>query len=370
MDLTNELAVYKTLTDKNNLLFIKNLLEKVKGVETINKVEDPDMDNLLHIINSHNSYDYSTASLKNYVVRNIIETSNNPKNQIASYSPITMGEYTKIKESRENNTTLSLMDGLSMDVQQETNAVGKDVIGIAANGIKDYFAMVEYFSKYYKGEINKFDNQYFERTFNIDGLSTTVNRIAGLKLDDTALKVLNDYIGKQLSINLNPNSDPSLVLSSLLSAATDNAKELILKAINAGKEFASMHIYLITLGFNEGAVAKFMTSPDILGLLSEFKANIFVPGQDHKTPDAVLNNLTKDKLTDNIVEFKKIFNLSKELSFLARILKINQGLKASPENLYLYLKGIENEFLSREKQFSKENFDKVKEMYGLPKSAN
>ena len=354
--------------------FIITLLSKVRGSDSIIKLEHPRINELLEIINNHNNYEYSTTSLKNYVVRNIIETSNHPKNQISSHSPITFGEYEDIKKSKDNSFVLSLMDGISMYQQQETNAVGKDVIGIAANGIKDYFALVEYFSKYYSGEIKKTDNEYFERTFTLNGETPVkVNRIAGLSLEKQASDILNKYIGREFStaLNLNPNTDPALVLSSLLSASTDNAKELILKAINAGKEFASMHIYLIMLGFSEGAVAKFMTSPEISSIQQKFKSNIFVRGNDKKSPDSIVNEiLDNEKTPIQLREFKKIYNLSKELTYLAKILKINQGLKASSENIYTYFKDIENEFINRENQFVSDNFNKVSRSLKLPSDVN
>ena len=351
-DLSGDLIVYKTL-DKNNLGldFIVTLLDKVKNFNSIKPSEDPDINELLNIINYHNTYEYSTNSLKNYVVRNIIETSNHPKNQISSYSPIDFGKYEDIKKSKENNYILSLMDGISMDQQQETNAVGKDVIGIAANGIKDYFALVEYYSKYYTNGVNLTDNEYFERSFRLGNeIPSVVNRIAGLDLEKKSIELLDKYSGGAVSKLVNPYSDPSLVLSSLLSAATDNAKELILKAINAGKEFASMHLYLIMLGFDEGEVAKYMTSPKISKILENFKSNIFM-FKDKKSPDKVINDKKIIGNDPDLMEFKQIYNLSKELTFLAKILKINQGLSASSENLYLYFKNIQKEFIDREKDF-------------------
>lgn len=328
---------------------IVNILQLVNN-SNVNKILLPEDDlgkYLFNVINKHNDYSPSTEALKNFVVRNIYETGNHPRNQVAAYSPITFGAYNKIKEEKENNFFLSMFDGISMDQQQQTNATGKDVIGIAANGIKDYFSLVEYFSHYYKDAINKTDNQYFEREFLINDQVIKVNRIGGLNLEKEATELLNSYIAVNLGIKdmFDPNVDPSLVLSSLLSASTDNAKELILKTINAGKEFASMHIYMIILGFNEGTVANFMTSDENLQVLSSFKNNIFTSSKFKVTPDKAVNSGNAP------AEFKKIFNLSKELTFLAKILKINQGLSAAPEVIYRYFQGIENEFVSRENQF-------------------
>lgn len=350
LDLTDlSLKIAKTMKNENSFIPLNLVVELLNTVKNIDNIYIPDgiaKGRMIKVINKHNSFDYSTDSLKNFVVKNIIETSNSPVNQISSYSPITFGKYEEIKKSRENNFVLSLLDGISMDQQQETNAVGKDVIGIAANGIKDYFALVDYFSNYYKGDINPFDNEYFERVFNLGDGDIIVNRIAGLNLTDRAISALNSYIGTQLGIEnlFNSNSDPALVLSSLLSAATDNAKELILKAINAGKEFASMHMYLIILGFDEGYVAKFMTNPENISILEGVKHNLFMTSKKKPSVDSIVRGLKEN------TEFKKIFNLAKELTSLAKILKINQGIKASADQLYKYFQDVENDFVTRELQ--------------------
>jgi hypothetical protein len=48
-----------------------------------------------------------------------------------------------------------------------------------------------------------------------------------------------------------------------LSAATDNAKELILDKINCGANLAKCHLYLLMLGFDIKDVVSFMTSPAV-----------------------------------------------------------------------------------------------------------
>jgi len=49
----------------------------------------------------------------------------------------------------------------------------------------------------------------------------------------------------------------------MISAATDNAKELILDRINANTDLSKMYMYLITLGFDVKDIVSFMTSPII-----------------------------------------------------------------------------------------------------------
>jgi hypothetical protein len=46
----------------------------------------------------------------------------------------------------------------------------------------------------------------------------------------------------------------------MISAATDNAKELILAKINAGQKLAKCYLYLMAMGYDINDIVKFMTS--------------------------------------------------------------------------------------------------------------
>lgn len=228
------------------LEFIVDILNAVKDGDSVRLIDDELSNRILSIINKHNNFDYSDSSIKNYVVRNIIETSNHPVNQIASHSPIAFGELEEIKDQSTSKVHVNIYDGVSMDQQQETNAVGKDVIGIAANGIKDYFALVEYFNNY-GDNTSKDSNKYFERTFELNGKKYTINRIGGLNLSKSGVDLLNKYVHKNIEDRIITAEgkdkedlikylaevksreyefvgDPALALSSLLSAATDSRR--------------------------------------------------------------------------------------------------------------------------------------------------
>jgi hypothetical protein len=53
-----------------------------------------------------------------------------------------------------------------------------------------------------------------------------------------------------------------------LSAATDNAKELILSKINGSSKTVNIYLHLIMMGYNIDEIYNFMTSPAI-ELISE-----------------------------------------------------------------------------------------------------
>lgn len=77
-----------------------------------------------------------------------------------------------------------------------------------------------------------------------------------------------------------------LMISQVLSAATDNAKELILAKVNAGNKLAKMYLFLITLGFDINDIVKFMTSPAINFIDAITETNIFT-GQEISMKNAL-----------------------------------------------------------------------------------
>jgi hypothetical protein len=60
-----------------------------------------------------------------------------------------------------------------------------------------------------------------------------------------------------------------------LSAATDNAKELLLAKINAGPELAGTYIYLLQQGISFDDITNFMVSSTIDAIVKESKGNVF-----------------------------------------------------------------------------------------------
>jgi len=62
----------------------------------------------------------------------------------------------------------------------------------------------------------------------------------------------------------------------MISAATDNAKELILDRINANTDLSKIYMYLITLGFDVKDIVSFMTSPVINLIARNSTQNIFL----------------------------------------------------------------------------------------------
>lgn len=269
---------------------------------------------LAHLLVKHQKY-YSEKGFKNFIVNKLLAISSHQNNQVSSSTPISFGIYEQIKKELESkhSSKLSTYDGYTMGKQQEQNAIGKDVIGVAATGLKDYFALVKYYNDYFtSGTLSQESNQYFEKTYIINGKRYILNKISGLnnyeKVAEQHREILKNSISNSLSeandvlglttdqilnisdviSELNHDEDAALIISAILSLATDNAKELMLAKINAGLDFAGMHIYLTILGVDAVDTTNFMTSDKVFEIKKSLEDDIYV---DQGKSTNILNEL-------------------------------------------------------------------------------
>lgn len=310
-----------TLQDRLNVLkYVNQNWDKSKHTHI--KTGHPE---IYKTIRNHNSFD-SEEGFNNFKVWQMIKTSRNPKNQLTANTPISFGKLAEQKKPKTLN--LSMYNPYAMYKQQENNSVGRDVIGIAATGIKSYFALVTYFSNYYKtGEIDPTSNAFFMREYTVGEITKPIQTIAGLNLTQKMSENLKNSLKDALLANkyekkaeygggiyteeelldyidnINDSDNPALKLSALLSAATDNAKELLLADINAGIDFAGVHIFLIIMGFDEINVAKYMTSPTVLKI-QEYIKDSFINPQTRFGTDNLLRTLTPKDLGINVEKIK------------------------------------------------------------------
>jgi len=178
----------------------------------------------------------------------------------------------------------------------------------------------------------------------------------------------------------------------MISAATDNAKELILAKINAGSKLAKCYLFLMTMGYDINDIVKFMTSNAVSWIDALSDPNIFL-GQDLRVDEAIteienyLKNYAINKDADHfedengevpgsrkklaliksivpsnltavqvqealadIAEFKTVQAGADEFSTFGRLLSINQGLPGKAEDLVGYLSNIKKIITGREKE--------------------
>ena len=260
-----------TTTDASMILRFAKLVKKIHENPKIyyggNNIEN--FQKAIKALNKHEHYNAFSkeAMYKNLASANIFAVSHDIRNRDQAYTAIAMGIMRKAAEKSpkgEQVTKLNMLNPLTKYVMQYQNLVGKNVISVAANGEKVWFNTFYYWTQALKQnkDINKLK---FQQTFTrIKGRSSNniqevvVNHIPDLNRYD-------DEIRQRLETEFGVTSENYVyvdqIISQLLSAATDNAKELILAKINAGTNFARMYIYSIMMGLNINDLVAFMTSP-------------------------------------------------------------------------------------------------------------
>ena len=313
VDINTELATILQNTDDNlipldynkrlvNLRTFISLLRKInKSGGNINYAiaESPKLTKLFDLLYYHIQYNIpenvAEAAFKNVASANIYAVSHDIRNRDQSYTAITMKTLQKAAKDSpkgEQAATLNMLNPLTKYVMQYQNLVGKNVISIAANGEKVWFNAYYYWSKLLK----EGRPAYLQ-------FQTTLSRVKGragkklnqpLNLDPNTVQILPDLNARDLEIKnalLNEfgvdieyesYAYVDQLISQLLSAATDNAKELILAKINSGDKFARMYVYLIMTGYNFDDIVSFMISP-----VSEF---IDTMSNSNMFQDSDLNN--------------------------------------------------------------------------------
>lgn len=264
-------------------------------------------------------------ALRNRVVSGILEVIKNPSNRIISTTPVVMDIPRKAAESSElgKQEQELLLDNPYMNtIMQIQNMGGKDVIGITAVMLKVFFGasfnsnlkINEAADLIDNGDnikaLSHLNNIIFS-IINIDELLTSPNSksINYKTLANLNFEALKKVIPEDGILHINRNKveigemysnisgwleyvdenectfnigkfindlestsskvDAADEISQLLSAATDNAKELILSKINATSLFTDIYGYLITSGYSIKKISDFMQSK-IMNVISRF----------------------------------------------------------------------------------------------------
>lgn len=245
---------------------------------------------LMDRIIKHSTYDIpdnlKNMAYKNVSSANIFNIVHSVINRDQAYSDITMRDLSQQADKSPKGIKtkqLNMVNPLTKYIMQYQNLVGKDVIGIAANGEKDWFNIT-----YWYHDILRNGNEK-DRTYLL--MNHTYERIQGRArkvFKENTVKIIPDlwHADDELKTKLKAlfidqglvEEDDKYVdqlISQLLSAATDNAKELILNKINAGTQLAKYHLHLMMLGFSLDDIVAFMTSP-VVELVDKYsKSDIY-----------------------------------------------------------------------------------------------
>jgi len=134
----------------------------------------------------------------------------------------------------------------------EDNHVGKDVIGISAVGLKSFFALTQYANTVLKQGDPEAVDRLLSNPISFNGNTYyTIANANGRNIENA------DILAKLNTLN---SKDAALMISALLSLATDNAKELCLAKLNANAKMAGMYIYGLTMGIPFRELGQLMMS--------------------------------------------------------------------------------------------------------------
>lgn len=322
IDITTELTTILNSSDAklepiNYEARIERLKALVSVIKKINKAqglinyrisESPKLDKIFELLNQHIHYvipeNVAEAAYKNVASANIYAVSHDVRNRDQGYTAISMDILKKAARKSpkgEQAATLNMLNPLTKYVMQYQNIVGKNVISIAANGEKVWFNAYYYWTKLLKEGRPKYlqFQTNLKRVAGRAGLTTktlselpkegkTTNILPDLNPYDQELK---DALLQEFGVVLGSAEYAYVdqLISQLLSAATDNAKELILAKINSGNNFARMYVYLIMTGYNFDDIVSFMISPASEFIDSMSNPNMFQDSDLKNSPNQAIN---------------------------------------------------------------------------------
>ncbi len=231
-------------------------------------------------------------------------------------------------DSDYNEDNLNSHDMLSYYQQQYDASVGKDNTGIAANGVKGLFALTAYYNNFFLNTWGNKDltdtelrrsSKLFKKDIKFkDDFGNDVRIFIGSlpdvlinrKQKETLKRVLGDNYSR-----LFPNS--AVYMSAFVSAATDNAKELIMAKVNASPKLAGMHAYMIALGFTPDQITEFMTSKTASKIVLRSTDNIY-DNELSNSVTKVIRELKSDSTVDQsqLSAFEQLYLDSQEFANL------------------------------------------------------
>lgn len=298
---------------------------------------------LLDIVNTHNLYinkmpiESRHDVLKNFIASRVFSISEDPINALVGQTSVDVVSEPLKKLGNKSPIGLKVADSRPGDASNqwkalEANHTGKDVIGItASNGVKCYFAM-SYdvnnailhgrnlnkfwfnnvsFTNRETGEVKEYhflanpfldinnDYKYDPNYSKNKQFKEFKDRMINSGLREDQLKWLYERY-------LNQSEWAGSYISGILTLATDNAKELQLASLNAGKDLAGLYLYGLQIGVPLNDIYETMTSPTAQVLSRIMKSDIFAKSNLPKQLDRVIKFLKED------VNFKRKNNDSDE----------------------------------------------------------
>ena len=313
---------YTSGTRADQIKYVANMLKSMSLTSRIGLANAPE--ELINDLNRHEATKLPVMDeediYKNTVSSGIMQISSGIQNFALSNSPISVdniGDAAKSSPIGNQTATLSMLNPLTKYIMQYQNLVGKDVIGIAAVGVKAYYTLLYYYQhKFNTGDLqytnfvksySRIQNRAIDTENTIENVaeSTNKSKLANINYDTIPDDVFKQLFGDNITKkDLRENEYADLKISEILSAATDNAKELILAKINCNSDYAGMYLHLVMMGFNLIDIVKFMTCPVALTISKLSSSNIFDFYKTKLTTDEIVQILHSNLEDKGKNEFK------------------------------------------------------------------
>lgn len=145
-----------------------------------------------------------------------------------------------------------------------------------------------------------------------------------------------------------------------------NAKELVLKKINADTNWVDIYTISLMLGESLNEVGNLMLDDDITELANDFTTSMFSDEQNYDKVRYVADKAytSEGKKKEKYLQLLDKVISADEVRILGKILKINQGLPTNTSDLYSYVKSIEKYIESR---FNRQILEKQEEYLRIEK---
>ena len=138
-----------------------------------------------------------------------------------------------------------------------------------------------------------------------------------------------------------------------------NAKELILKKINADTNWVDIYTSGVILGEDINNIGNFMTSQVINDLVSKYNTSAFDTEYVGTKIDFIRKAIASETDSNKIAAYNELLRrvyIAEELRILGKILKINQGMPTNFSDLQQYISSIEEYIESRLNHVNLENY--------------
>lgn len=323
---------------------ILNYLEKRNDFVIDNSIaQSRYLGRLLRNLNRHNTYKVPEGAIKNIIQSKIVQVSLDERNMKPGYSPIdeALDQFKSlIKDIKTpGSDTRSLDDGLSKYRLQYANSVGKQDVGVMANGLKMFLALTQYFNRFRKQDAQNAMSDSTRRfliRLNLKTGEKYFGKLSDIQFEKEAIRAFSAYAslisGKVIEVE-NRMDDATQLLSGLISLAVDNAKELALDRLNAALDLACMHLYLVSLGCTADEIVDAVTKNPAFAALAKDLQNQskLIPSRKvlstwfNPTSRERENGWNKDQI-EGYDQLKFLYHAAQEFTAGARLLGINQGV--------------------------------------------